>query len=55
MEGLLKETKEGELNKEIGEEKVVPVDTVKTSRLSYSFSTCPTFGVPAVNTDKWLQ
>jgi hypothetical protein len=59
VEGLLKETKEGALNKESGKEKVVPVDAMKTSTLSYSFSSFLTFGVLAVkfaqNTDKWLH
>ena len=54
-----KETKEGELNKERGKEKVVPVDTTKASTLSYSFSNFLSFGFVAVelaqNTDKWLQ
>jgi hypothetical protein len=59
VDSLPKETKEAELNKERGKEKVVPVDTMKTSRLSYSFSNFLTFGVVAVefaqNTDIWLQ
>jgi len=59
VDGLLKETKEGELNKESGKEKAVPLDVVKTSRFSYSISTFLTFGVATVefakNTDKWLQ
>jgi hypothetical protein len=48
VDSLPEETKEGELNKERGKEKVVPVDTMKTSRLSSSFSTFLTFGVVAV-------
>jgi hypothetical protein len=48
VDNLPKETKAEKFNKEMGKEKVVPVDTTKTSRLSYSFSTSLTFGVVAV-------